>query len=96
MTMPNNTKTKNVVFHYSIVFICLLLFTGFVFAYNCTGDCENGSGTITLDNGDIFEGDFENGKPEGRGTYIKKNGDKYTGAIKDGKLNGKGKYKLAS
>ena len=33
----------------------------------------------TYHNGDIYEGQFVNGKREGKGKYFYKNGDKYEG-----------------
>ena len=35
----------------------------------CDGDCENGTGKKTYQNGDVYEGQFKNGKRHGQGTY---------------------------
>ena len=43
-----------------------------------------------MKNGDRYEGDFKNDKPEGKGIIICKNGDKYEGDFKNGIPDGKG------
>jgi hypothetical protein len=39
-------------------------------------------GTLTLFNGDVFEGNFQNNL-RSQGTYLYKNGDKYEGSWRD-------------
>lgn len=39
----------------------------------CSGDCENGQGTYTWDNGDKYIGQWRDGKRHGKGKYIFKN-----------------------
>ena len=43
-------------------------------------------------NGDRYEGDFKNDKPEGKGIVYYKNGDRYEGDFKNGTSDGKGIY----
>lgn len=55
----------------------------------------HGKGRMVWDNGQSFEGVFENGKRV-EGTYSWPNGEKYTGHFRDGKRNGFGKYFYAN
>merc|ERR1712146_729273 len=50
----------------------------------------HGKGVMTLDNGDKYDGDWENGKREGRGIFTLANGNKYDGEIKNNKREGYG------
>ena len=60
---------------------------------NCVGNCSNGFGRYTYNNGDIYVGYFNNGYRAHIGTYYWKNKSTYTGAYStDGKRNGYGKY----
>ncbi len=58
-----------------------------------SGNCVNGKGKMVFPNGDTYEGDFVNGKPEGQGTMAFKNGNHYTGQFVKGMMNGKGKFR---
>lgn len=51
----------------------------------------NGQGTLTFENGDVYEGQFKNGIFHGKGTYTSTNGWVYTGEFKNGYAEGKGK-----
>ena len=63
---------------------------------NCvSGNCVNGFGKYHSPDGDIYEGDFVNGKGEGQGTNTFKNGNVYTGQFSNGLRNGKGTSKTA-
>ena len=58
-------------------------------------------GNWTPSNGDMYVGEFKDGKSHGQGTYyyLAENqwkGDKYVGEFKDGKRNGQGTYTQAS
>ena len=61
-----------------------------------TGDFKDGNyhgnGTLYKLNGDIFEGEFFEGKLKD-GTITYKNGDSYEGQLENGIFNGKGTYK---
>ena len=48
--------------------------------------------TYTYPNGDVYEGDWRDGKPHGRGKMTYPNGDVYEGDWLHGKANGIGKY----
>ena len=61
--------------------------------YGCiSGNCQNGNGIYTFENGSKYVGDFSNGNFNGRGTYYFENNDKYMGEYKDGYRHGQGTY----
>lgn len=51
----------------------------------------NGQGTLTFENGDVYEGQFRNGIFNGNGTYKSVSGWVYTGQFRNGYADGKGK-----
>ena len=53
-------------------------------------DQFSGRGILCDDKGNIYEGDFLNGKFEGYGHYKMSNGDNYIGEFKNGLFDGKG------
>ena len=55
-----------------------------------TGDINKGKGSLFLNNGDKYEGEFNNDKFNGFGTYFWKDGTKYNGYWKNGVMSGKG------
>jgi hypothetical protein len=57
----------------------------------CEGDCENGEGTKTYKSGNVYVGEFKDGKKNGKGTLKYHSGSVYVGEFKDGKKNGQGK-----
>ncbi|WP_298426799.1 MORN motif precursor [uncultured Kordia sp.] len=62
-------------------------------AGNCTGNCIDGFGKYTYNNGDVYWGFFKNRQRSNVGTYLWKNKSVYTGAYTaDGKRNGYGIY----
>lgn len=56
-----------------------------------SGNCVNGKGKKTYDNGNNYEGDFVDGKEDGQGTLTYVEGSYYVGKFKKGTQNGKGK-----
>lgn len=56
------------------------------------GDCENGYGKYQFNNGDIYEGEWNNDKINGKGKYIYLDGSYNEGEFKENKLNGNGIY----
>ncbi len=63
-----------------------------------SGDCEDGYGEYHFSGkwqGDIYIGDFKNGKFHGYGTYSRSQGDKYEGYWKYGDQHGQGRYTFA-
>eukprot|EP00984_Skeletonema_dohrnii_P000426 scaffold144_cov94-Skeletonema_dohrnii-CCMP3373.AAC.9 len=52
------------------------------------------NGTITYDNGDVYEGEFESNKPHGVGKMMYKDGRVQEGIWKDGKIDYDGELKL--
>ncbi len=64
---------------------------------NCSGDCSDGYGSFTDDDGSKYTGNWKNGLKHGRGTYIygaqsKSPGDKYVGDWLHGLKEGQGVY----
>ena len=45
----------------------------------------NGTGSITLPDGDKYVGEWKDGKRTGQGTFTSSGGNKYEGEFKDGK-----------
>ena len=52
-------------------------------------------GTVTSSKGDLYVGEFKDGKKHGQGTYTTANGSKYVGEYKDDKMHGQGTITLA-
>ena len=59
---------------------------------NKTNNLPNGVGNLFYYNGEVFFGNFKNGKKEGLGEYHYKDGTIYIGSWKNDKKNGKGIY----
>jgi hypothetical protein len=60
------------------------------------GNCENGIGTYTWENGsDKYIGQFKNGLLGGEGTYYWSNGDTFEGNFTENEMNGIGKMTWA-
>lgn len=51
-------------------------------------DGLNGTGTVTSADGEVYEGEIRDGKPNGTGSLTRANGDVYEGEWKDGRVNG--------
>jgi hypothetical protein len=49
-----------------------------------------GRGTYSFTNGDVYEGNFVNGKRHGIGAYNYANGNRFEGEFKNDKPNGRG------
>ena len=61
------------------------------------GDKLNGQHKYVHENGDVYEGEWKDGKKNGVGVLISsEHGDRYEGEWKDGKQNGIGTYKDSS
>lgn len=57
----------------------------------CTsGDCLNGTGNFKFETGEIYVGDFVNGKPVGSGELLYPDGKKYTGELVENLAHGTG------
>lgn len=64
---------------------------------NCLGNCINGYGSITYDQGDVYEGFFKKGQPYKAGTYMWTKGNSYMGDWDDlGKINNSGQFFTSS
>ena len=51
---------------------------------------DNCEGTLTLNDGNKYVGEFKDGLPNGQGTLTLNDGEKYVGEFKDGERNGQG------
>lgn len=56
----------------------------------------HGQGTATFENGDVYVGNWKDGKMCGRGNYMYANQSRYEGEMKDNKENGNGKITLVN
>ncbi len=79
-----------------ISFLFLLINCGAKIKYegakNANGD-YHGKGVITFLNGEVWEGQFKNGKPyTGKGTFIWSDSSRYEGEIIEGEYQGQGTY----
>ncbi len=73
-----------------------------VFLAGCTSEAEyvgdledgkpHGKGSITYENGDIYDGEWKEGLKEGKGTLTSPDGGKYEGEWKNDKMEGQGTY----
>ena len=61
-----------------------------------TNQIPNGSGAMTWENGDSYEGQFNLGRLDGKGKYVWADGSTFIGEFEDGKLHGKGVEILTS
>lgn len=62
------------------------------FSFNCNEQyCHENTGTYQYENGNIYKGEFFDGRPKGSGQLIYPNGDIYNGEFSNDKPNGKGK-----
>lgn len=57
---------------------------------------KHGKGTDIFANGDIYVGEYKNGKPDGDGTYTWSNGATYVGQFKLGMKHGYGKWRKSA
>jgi len=80
------------------ILIVLLLSSFIIQSYSqsktgcISGNCANGFGVFIFENGDKYEGIFENNKLSGFGIYTEINGNIYKGYFSDNKFNGIGEY----
>jgi hypothetical protein len=60
------------------------------------GDCETGQGTYRYSNGDLYEGQWRNNKPDGQGNYrFSRPRQQYDGQFEQGRIHGIGTMKFA-
>ncbi|MDP7194796.1 MAG: hypothetical protein QF864_01225 [SAR202 cluster bacterium] len=79
----------------SLYVFLILMICNVGFAECIEGDCSNGYGTYTTNNGDKHVGEWKDGIPHGQGTFISANGNKYVGEFKKGEYHGQGTYTWA-
>lgn len=77
-----------------LAFLSFMIFgTATISMAQCTdGNCYNSNGTFMFENGDMYKGQWKNGKQQGYGVYEFANGDVYKGAWKEGVMAGRGTY----
>jgi hypothetical protein len=75
-----------------ILTLCMITFFRFnIRAQQCTsGNCANGTGTMSWNKGEQYTGQWINGTMDGSGTMTWKGGKKYTGGWKNGLFHGRG------
>ncbi len=56
----------------------------------------NGNGSVTLANGEHFDGHWKNDMKDGHGVYTYANGDRYDGQYREDRKNGHGVYTYAN
>ena len=77
---------------FSVFFLMMALGT---YAQCVSGNCSTGNGTYRWANGDMYVGDWVDGKRTGYGRYDWADGSYYVGNFKDDLLQGKGAYYAA-
>lgn len=58
----------------------------------CQKNIPDGVGVMSWYSGDVYEGDFVQGKRTGKGVFLNNSGDRYEGDFVDGKFSGRGVY----
>lgn len=86
---PPQRSTAILIFCTLVAFLALS-FMDTARADTCTGDCQNGTGTVVYSNGNRYTGSFRNGLPDGRGVQTTSSGQEYTGGFKNGNRDGFG------
>jgi len=76
----------------NLLLVFTYLFSFYAKAQCLEGDCSSGYGTYKYEDGDVYEGYWENGSREGWGTYLYKEGDVYAGLWKAGEKHYFGAY----
>jgi hypothetical protein len=64
----------------------------FAYSGESKNDQPDGSGKAVYKNGNIYDGEWTDGKFDGKGTFTWANGEVYTGYFKNGYRNGNGRY----
>ena len=73
------------------LFILFISFNPITIFADCNyGDCNSGYGSATFPKGDVYVGDWKNGKAQGKGILKYKDGNTYFGDWREGKANGYG------
>lgn len=68
---------------------------GYIGGRNASGE-RHGRGTMTHDNGNKYEGEWEYDKMHGYGTWLCASGGRFDGEWKEDKKHGQGKYLFSS
>ena len=80
--------------HFRLPFLILLFIPAIVSAQKCvSGSCSSGIGIMEFENGERYEGGFENSKYHGKGIYKWPTGQEYNGYWKFGVRHGLALYK---
>ncbi len=81
---------KRLIFIMILVFINSLILTINSYADCIVGNCENGYGSRTWQDGSEYTGEWKDGMPYGHGTFSSPEGVKYTGELRNGIPHGQG------
>lgn len=76
--------------------LTLLLHTGNLAAECIVGDCMNGHGSYRYKNGNVYTGDFREGKRHGQGVLEFKSGNRYDGEWRRDKMTGQATHTWAA
>lgn len=71
------------------------IFSQYTYAECISGDCINGQGIYSSEDGVKYTGQWKNGEMHGQGTYTYADGRIYAGLWKNGKLHGQSTYTAA-
>ena len=67
------------------------------FDENCVGDCHNGKGIYTWDDGDVYDGEWKDGMRNGYGIkLVAGTAERYEGQFKNDAKHGRGTYTYES
>ncbi len=80
----------------SLYIFLILMICNVGFAECIEGDCSNGYGTYTTNNGDKYVGEFKDGKRHGKGTLTFPHGGVYVGEFQNDKEHGRATYTRSS
>ena len=73
-----------------VIFLATPITATEIFAQCISGNCRTGTGTYKFTNGDKYEGQWYEGKPQGNGTYHFVSKERYQGQFQNGKFQGQG------
>ena len=74
----------------SVSTICIIILLIADLSNNTLGFCAEKNVALVFENGDSYEGEIQDEKPEGKGVITLKNGSVYSGNFKLGKFDGYG------
>ncbi|CRH01310.1 conserved Plasmodium protein, unknown function [Plasmodium relictum] len=88
-----NESKKECINYNNISVSTVTLSDGSVYTGTMLDNKLHGRGVLKYVNGDVYEGEFSNGKKEGKGKWTDKEGNSYDGYWKEDRKHGEGVYK---